>query len=190
MAETVAIGWSMRVLRAVESLIVRCGCATSWLNLGIIVAVLAAIIASTAGANELLSWEGEIPLFGEHLTINGVFDLEWHLFTVTVMFGGAHALLEDRHVRSDFLYQKMSPRGRRIVDIAGDVVFLMPFCVIIIWLSLGFAARAHALGEGSDYGGLVDRYLIKSMIPIGFGLLFIAAAVRVAGNIMALARRE
>ena len=84
---------------------------------------------------------------GERLTINGVFDIEWHFFTVTVMLGGSWALLEDRHVRSDYLHQKMPPRWRLVVDIAGDLAFLLPFCAIVGALSLDFVARAHALGK-------------------------------------------
>lgn len=177
-----------RARRAAWSAILWCGRASSWLNLGILASVLVAVAAGAAGANELLSWEGEIPLFGDRLTINGVFDIEWHLFTVTVMLGGAYALLEDRHVRSDFFRQKMSARWQIAVDVAGDIVFLLPFCAIVGAVSLDFTARSYSLGEKSDYGGLVDRYLIKSMIPIGLGVLFAAGVLRIAGNIAALTR--
>ena len=184
------LGRIARAHRAAWSAIVWCGRASSWLNLGILASVLTAIVAGAAGANELLSWDGEIPLLGDRLTINGVFDIEWHFFAVTVMLGGAYALLEDRHVRSDFFRQKMPPRWRLAVDVAGDLVFLLPFCAVVGVLSLDFVARSYSLGEKSDYGGLTDRYLIKSVIPIGFGILFAAGALRVAGNIAALARHQ
>ena len=179
-----------RTHRAAWSAILWCGRASSWLNIGILASVLLAVAAGAAGANELLSWEREIPLFGDQLTINGVFDIEWHFFTVTVMVGGAYALLEDRHVRSDFFRQKMSARWQLAVDAAGDILFLLPFCAIVGALSLDFTARAYSLGEKSDYGGLIDRYLIKSMIPIGLGILLAAGVLRITGNIAALARSK
>lgn len=30
------------------------------------------------------------------------------------------------------------------------------------------------MGEGSDYDGMYDRFVLKAFIPIGFGLMLIA----------------
>ena len=32
------------------------------------------------------------------------------------------------------------------------------------------------MGEGSDYDGLYDRFVLKAFVPIGFGLMLIAGA--------------
>ncbi len=51
---------------------------TSWLVLGTLISVLIAVIAGALGANEMLSWGMDLPILGTKLTINGIFDLEWH----------------------------------------------------------------------------------------------------------------
>jgi len=61
---------------------------TSWLVLGTLFSVLVAVIAGAMGANEMLSWGVDLPILGTKLTINGIFDLEWHFFAIMVMVGG------------------------------------------------------------------------------------------------------
>lgn len=153
---------------------------TSWLVLGTLVSVLVAVIASALRANEMLVWGMDIPLFGDNLTVNDVIDLEWHFFAVMVMAGGTYAYLDNKHVRSDLIYSGMSRRGKRWVDTLGDVFLMLPFTAVMFWLSTGFVMRSYKSGEGSDYGGMLDRFLIKSMIPIGFAILFLVILARVA----------
>jgi TRAP-type mannitol/chloroaromatic compound transport system permease small subunit len=159
------------------------GRAASWLVLLIVAAVLASIIGSQLHLSELAVWGVRLPLLGSHLSITGLAELQWHLFAVLVMLGGCYALREDSHIRVDLVYGHLSPRWRRVIDILGDVVFLIPFCLLMVWLSLNFVRMAYISGEESDYGGLVDRYLIKAIIPVGFGLLALTAAGRVIGNL-------
>jgi len=49
--------------------------------------------------------------------------------------------------------------------------FFLPFCAIIGWLSLDYVSYSYNTGERSDYGGLDDRYLVKTILPIGFAVL-------------------
>lgn len=168
----VAVTWIERLAR-------RLGEVTSWLALGILASVLVAVVGGAMGANEMLSWGVHIPLLGDNLTINDVFDLEWHFFAVMVMVGGTYAYLDDRHVRSDLIYSGLSRKARKWIDTIGDVVLLLPFAAVMFWLSIGFVARSYNSSEKSDYGGMIDRFAIKSVIPIGFALLFLVVVARV-----------
>lgn len=159
------------------------GRVSSWLVLPIILAVLIAVAGALLRMGDLFGWGFAVPLFGTHLSLIGLTELQWHLFAVMVMLGGAFALAEDRHVRVDFLYARFRGRGKAIVDIVGDLVLLLPFCAIVAWLSLGFVDLAYRSGEQSDYGGLTDRYLIKAILPIGLGLLFAAGLGRIVRNV-------
>lgn len=163
---------------------------SSWLILPITLAVVIGIIGTLMRMGELFSWGISIPLFGNRLTIAGLTELQWHLFAVMVMLGAAYALTEDRHVRVDFIYGKASDRRKAMVDLVGDVVLLLPFCLIVGWLSLGFVGLAYRSGEQSDYEGLIDRYLVKAILPIGLGLLFTAGLGRVLRNIGFLLSRR
>jgi len=56
---------------------------------------------------------------------------------------------------------------------------MLPFTAIMFWLSTGFVGRSFRSGEKSDYGGMIDRFAIKSVIPIGFAILFVVILARV-----------
>ncbi len=106
----------------------------------------------------------------------GLQELEWHLFAVSILLGAAYTLKHDQHVRVDVLYQSrlMTPVRRAWVNLLGSVLFLMPFCALIIYSSWDFVSNAYLQGEGSpDPGGLPQRWILKSMLLWGFGLLFL-----------------
>ena len=167
------------VLNAIERFGRWLGEVTSWLVLCTLVSVLAAVIGGAMGANVMLSWGVHIPLLGDDLTINDVFDLEWHFFAIMVMAGGTYAYIDNRHVRSDLIYSGLSKRAKRWIDTLGDVFFLLPFAAAMTWLSIGFVSRSFNAAEKSDYGGMIDRFAIKSVIPIGFTILFLVVLARV-----------
>lgn len=164
------------------------GRAASWLILLIVVAVLTAIIASVLRVGEFVRWDADLPLLGRHLSLTGIVELQWHLFAIMVMLGGAYALREDRHVRVDFIYARLSRRAQRVVDLVGDLVLLLPFCALVAWLSVDFVELAYRSGEQSDYGGLTDRWLIKLIMPIGLVVLFLAGLIRVLETLLDLLR--
>jgi len=76
------------------------------------------------------------------------------------------------------------------VDVVGHLVFLLPFCAIVIMHGYDFTERSFNMGEGSDYDGLYDRFLLKSFIPIGFSLLFIAGVGLTVQSLRALSKSQ
>ena len=67
-------------------------------------------------------------------------ELEWHLFSFIILFGGVVVLIENSHVRVDLIFNSSiyTERTREVVNCIGNLVFLIPFCVIIIWASYPF----------------------------------------------------
>ena len=56
------------------------------------------------------------------------------------------------------------------------LLLLIPFATLISWYGIGFALDAYQLGEGSgDPGGLPQRWIIKSIIPLSFILVIISS---------------
>ncbi|MGD8885218.1 MAG: TRAP transporter small permease subunit, partial [Gammaproteobacteria bacterium] len=103
-------------------------------------------------------------------------ELEWHLFAVLFLLGASYTLKHDGHVRVDIFYQSkyLSDRHRAWIDLLGTLIFLLPFCVLIIVASWEFVATSFSIGEGSpDPGGLPYRFLLKAAMPLGFALLII-----------------
>lgn len=117
-------------------------------------------------------------------------ELEWHLFALVFLLGAAYTLKHDDHVRVDIFYRSrfMGPRRRAAVDLLGSLLFLIPFCLLIISGSLPFVENAFSMAESSpDPGGLPARWLLKAAIPLGFSLLLIqglALAIRSAGVLL------
>jgi TRAP-type mannitol/chloroaromatic compound transport system permease small subunit len=106
----------------------------------------------------------------------GLVELEWHIFSFIFLLGAAYALKHDKHVRVDVFYQNFSPKKQAWVNLLGSVLFLIPFCLIIIQASLKFTYNAYAINEGSaDPGGLPARFIVKGAIPVGFFLLLLQA---------------
>lgn len=101
-------------------------------------------------------------------------EMEWHLFAMIFLLGAGYTLKHDAHVRVDLFYasQRFSDRHRALVDLGGNVLFLLPFSLLVIWSSLPFVTSAYVGAEISpDPGGLHYRWLIKACIPCGFILL-------------------
>lgn len=105
-------------------------------------------------------------------------ELEWHLFSVILLLGAAYTLKHREHVRVDLIYasKKLSERQRDYIDLIGNLFFLLPFCALIIYSSVPFLETSYLASERSpDPGGLPFRWLLKSMIPLGFLLLGLQA---------------
>jgi len=99
-------------------------------------------------------------------------DLEWHLHGALFLLAFGFAYLRDAHVRIELLRDHWTLKTRAVLEILGIVLFLLPYCGLVIWFGYDFAERAFVRGEGSIGGtGLPHRWIIKSMLPIGFTIL-------------------
>lgn len=139
------------------------------------VAVLTTVVMNALGINELMHWDKEVFLFGQGVTINSVTELQWHLFGLLTLIGASYAMHSNTHVRVDMFHQSMSRRTQHWVDILGHLLMLLPFCILIAWLSRHMVQMSFISGEQSNYGGLTDRYLIKGALPAGLILLALGA---------------
>ena len=103
-------------------------------------------------------------------------ELEWHLFSLIFLLGAAYTLKHDDHVRLDLVYRSrfMSDYRRAWVNLVCSLLFLVPFCILIIKSSWPFVSQAYQFAEGSpDPGGLPYRWVLKAAMPLGFFLLII-----------------
>jgi len=118
----------------------------------------------------------------------GMQELEWHLYATIFLLGVAYTLGTNAHVRIDLFYDRLSQRGRAVVDILGTLLFLWPFCFLVAFYGIGFASEAYTLGEQSaDPGGLPYRWVIKAMIPLSFICVLISS---IGFMLRSLNRRE
>jgi len=116
-------------------------------------------------------------------------ELEWHVFAVVFLLGAAYTMKHDAHVRVDIIYHSkwMNERRRAWVDLLGGLLFLLPFCVLIVTTAWPFAYSAYELGEGSpDAGGLPYRFILKGAIPVGFALLLLQGVAAIIRSVQTL----
>ena len=155
------------VRASIERVVDAVGRATSWVALTIVVLMAINVVLRylfSVGA----VWSQE---------------LEWHLLVPLVLFGMSYALGHGDHVRVDILYVRFPDRTKVLVDLI-SALLTAAISVLVIWLSLHYVQQAWAIDEGSpDPGGIPHRYLIKSLIPIGFMLLLAQAIASAIGCI-------
>ena len=136
----------------------RFGRAVSWLSLAMVLVVFSDVISR----------------YVFRVTSGGMQELEWYLFGTLYLLAAGYTLLHDEHVRVDIMYSKLSPRRRAMVDFVLFWVFFFPSCLLVIYTAWPFVRASWTVWEGSpDPGGLPLRWLLKSMIIVGFVLLLL-----------------
>jgi TRAP-type mannitol/chloroaromatic compound transport system permease small subunit len=100
------------------------------------------------------------------------------------MLTAAWTLQVGGHVRVDIFYADASAHTKALIDLVGALVLLLPFMVVLIWLSIPYAARSWSILEHSqEASGLPVVFVLKTLIPL-FALLMalqgIAQAIRAA----------
>jgi TRAP-type mannitol/chloroaromatic compound transport system permease small subunit len=114
----------------------------------------------------------------------GMQEMEWHLFSLIILFGIGVGLRHEGHVRVDFIYDKLSTRKKAVINIIGTIMMLVPVALLIISGSIGYVNDALMTNEISeDPGGLTHRWIIKSMIPLSHIFLLLSALGYVLANI-------
>src|SRR5580765_8176504 len=57
------------------------------------------------------------------------------------MLAAAWTLRAGGHVRVDIFYSEASARTKALIELIGAVLFLLPFMIVLGWLSIPYAAR-------------------------------------------------
>ena len=110
-----------------------------------------------------------------NVSSNAFLEIQWYLFAGVFLLGAGFAFMRNVHVRIDFISSKLSKRTNTIIDIAGIIVFLIPLCVIMVWLSWPLFASSWSSGEMSQNAGGLIRWPAYLLMPLGFGLLLLQA---------------
>jgi len=103
-------------------------------------------------------------------------ELEWHFFDVVILLSIPYTLKQSSHVRVDIFYDKFSPKVQTIIDIIAIMFFILPLSFLIIYISINFVELSFIQHEASsDPGGLTDRWIVKSLMPLAFIFLSLQA---------------
>jgi TRAP-type mannitol/chloroaromatic compound transport system permease small subunit len=113
---------------------------------------------------------------GGGLSSNAYVEGQWYLFSLVFLLGAPHALRAGAHVRVDVLYGRLPERARHWIDLLGGLLFTIPFCVFVLWISWPSVHESWVIREGSSDPGGLPRWPIKAVVPVAFALLLAQAA--------------
>ncbi|MBY3210688.1 MULTISPECIES: TRAP transporter small permease subunit [Rhizobium] len=141
--------------RAIDALNTFLGKAVSWL-------LLAAVLISAVNATTR-------KLF--NLSSNAWLEAQWYLFSAAFLIAAAWTLLGSEHVKVDLVYGHLPRRAQLWVEVFGTIFFLLPFCLVTIYLSWPIVVAKFQSGEVSNNTGGLILWPVWALIPAGFGLL-------------------
>jgi TRAP-type mannitol/chloroaromatic compound transport system permease small subunit len=164
----------LRVAHAIDAL-------TEWL--GNASSVLVIVVVAVGFYNVLVRYLGRY--IGLNLSSNFYIEAQWYLYSLVFFLGFAYILKHDINVRVDFLYTHWSNKTKAWINLWGTLLFLIPFCVMGIWVTFNPVLTSWGRLPNGMWGtwevspdpdGL-PRAPLKSMIIVAFvTLLFQAVA--------------
>ena len=116
-----------------------------------------------------------------HYSSTPVQELTWHLFFACVMFSIGYAYLHDQHVRVDILRERLPPHVKMRLEQVLLILLMIPLSIVLFWFGTRMAWLSFLQDEGSRAAlGLSARWIVKSALPVGALLLFLASCYRLA----------
>ncbi|MCF1709794.1 TRAP transporter small permease subunit [Tabrizicola sp. J26] len=102
---------------------------------------------------------------------NAWLEAQWYLFGAAFLLASAYTLKQNEHIRIDIVYGMWSRRTQHWIDLFGHVVFLMPFCLLMIYYLTPWVASSYRSGEVSTNAGGLVIWPAKGLLLVGFVLL-------------------
>ncbi|SME89641.1 TRAP-type mannitol/chloroaromatic compound transport system, small permease component [Tistlia consotensis] len=163
----------LKISDGLSAVISAIGRLASWLFIPLALVIATDVVWRVwVGSNPALteSW------FHREIGSTKMQEMEWHLHAALFLLCIGFAYLKDAHVRVEIVREKMSPRLRAWIELAGCLLFVLTYCYILLDFGIDFARRSWRTNEiSSAMTGLSDRWIIKSMLPLCFTLLAAAA---------------
>jgi len=151
--------------RRVDPILTWIGHSISWLWLVLLATIIVNVVLRYAFGEGRIEFE----------------EFQWHLYSTGFLLGMGYTFQVDRHVRVDVLHERLPRRLQAWLELYGILLCVLPFSALILIFTVPFVHISLELGEISPSpGGLPFRWLIKSMLFIGFLLLALAAVSRIS----------
>jgi TRAP-type mannitol/chloroaromatic compound transport system permease small subunit len=160
----------LKASRIIDAVNERFGTLATWL-------VLFAVLISTGNA---------VARYAFSIGSNAWLEVQWYMFAAIVFLGAPYTLKVNEHVRVDVLYSALSERARIWIDIAGCILFLLPFCAVLLYFTWPWFVDSWRIGEMSSNAGGLIRWPVKLALPLGFALLALQGVSELIKRIAAL----
>jgi TRAP-type mannitol/chloroaromatic compound transport system permease small subunit len=127
-------------------------------------AILLAVLVSSANAIVRKTFD---------TSSNAWLELQWILFAMVFLLCSPWTLLSNEHIRIDIVNNLMPKWMRNTIEVVGHAFFLLPLCIIMIVTAVPFFLKSFGVNEQSGNAGGLPQWPTKSLVAIGFALLFI-----------------
>jgi TRAP-type mannitol/chloroaromatic compound transport system permease small subunit len=105
-------------------------------------------------------------------------ELEWHFHTALFALVLGYGYIWNTHVRVDLVRENLTFRRKAWLELLGLTLFMIPYCLVVIWFASIYAYDSWAIHEiSASQVGLTQRWIIKSILVVG---LVVAALSGVA----------
>jgi TRAP-type mannitol/chloroaromatic compound transport system permease small subunit len=118
------------------------------------------------------------------------FEVTVWLYGAHFMLGAAYTHLHDRHVRIDILSQKLPTKVQLWLSIITFLFLFVPFVGGLSYAAVAYAAHSWAGWEHSWSAWKPPLYLYKTVMPIGFIILFLQGLANFVRDIYRLKGEE
>lgn len=106
-----------------------------------------------------------------NVSSNAWLELQWMLFGAVFLLCASWTLQVKEHIRIDIVNSMLPRRVQRWIDLIGHTLFLMPFCLLMVYHSWPFFTRSYAINEQSLSAGGLAQWPAKGLVVIGFVML-------------------
>ncbi len=155
-----------KLVQFIETLSIWSGKAASWLILVVVCFIIYEILMRYVFHLPTL-WVSESMVFGSGLTY---------------VLGAAWALQDNRHVKIDLVYGRLTPRQRAVVD-SFTFVFFALYLVVFLWACMEYAMRSVSVRETSGSAWDPPVYPIKIALAVGVCLLLMQGVAKLIRDI-------
>jgi len=99
-------------------------------------------------------------------------ELEWHFHAALFSLWMGYGYTINAHPRVDSFTENLDLRRKAWIELAGCLLFALPYCALVAYHSLDFVASSYGLSEQSDSTvGLRYRWFIKGIYAAGLWLV-------------------
>ncbi len=166
-------GLSLPLIDAIDASVDRVGRVASWLILAVVATLFLQIPMR------------EFVRYG-HREVN---DIGQVIHATVFMIGIAYAMRWDAHVRVDIFRQAMGPRLRAAIELAGILLFVAPWLVIVTRSSIPIVLRSWAQTEQFADTFTPGYFLLKTQLLSFAVLVSLQALANALRNLLILLRR-
>ena len=147
----------LKLSEIIDAINVRIGRWVAW-------AIFIAVVVSAANATVRKIFD---------TSSNSWLELQWVLFSIVFLLCSPWTLLANEHIRIDIVNNLLPKWLRSTIDVVGHTFFLLPLTIVMMITSIPFFYRSFEINEQSGNAGGLPQWPSKSLVMIGFAMLFI-----------------